>query len=227
MNATWRRIIPARAGFTIHVFEELSEPRDHPRSRGVYPGHGQRLCDPGGSSPLARGLRGAHWGQGLARRIIPARAGFTRSPRGHARRAAGSSPLARGLLGLTRPCTSATRIIPARAGFTPSTQLVEGTLRDHPRSRGVYPICSSIFSALAGSSPLARGLPDALNPRDESVRIIPARAGFTRRRPAHGRRPPDHPRSRGVYLSGLGHLGHWFGSSPLARGLRALRRLSH
>ena len=31
------RIIPARAGFTLHHHEIISASRDHPRSRGVYP----------------------------------------------------------------------------------------------------------------------------------------------------------------------------------------------
>ena len=50
-----------------------------------------------------------------------------------------------------------------------------------------------------GSSPLARGLPEADWPRRREDRIIPARAGFTTafRLPAASAR--DHPRSRGVY----------------------------
>ena len=51
-----RGIIPARAGFTVGTRTRCSRPRDHPRSRGVYPGGlGQAVLD-GGSSPLARGL---------------------------------------------------------------------------------------------------------------------------------------------------------------------------
>ena len=52
---------------------------------------------------------------------------------------------------------------------------------------------------IAGSSPLARGLP-ALSDADRLLfRIIPARAGFTPI-PSHAPRClPDHPRSRGVY----------------------------
>ena len=49
-------IIPARAGFTTNARPVRALCRDHPRSRGVY--HlGVRLRpQPGGSSPLARGL---------------------------------------------------------------------------------------------------------------------------------------------------------------------------
>ena len=52
------------------------------------------------------------------------------------------------------------------------------------------------------------------------VRIIPARAGFTR--PLVSRCPPvqDHPRSRGVYVFPTPRAPTTMGSSPLARGLR-------
>ena len=70
-----------------------------------------------------------------------------------------------------------------------------------------------------GSSPLARGLLAAVAARDLDARIIPARAGFTRVRAARQARGRDHPRSRGVYVSGtLLRMGA-IGSSPLARGL--------
>ena len=55
----YRRIIPARAGFTSPCDAEYMFCRDHPRSRGVYPGC-ERVCFcRHGSSPLARGLRDA------------------------------------------------------------------------------------------------------------------------------------------------------------------------
>ena len=50
-----------------------------------------------------------------------------------------------------------------------------------------------------GSSPLARGLRDSQGREHAFIRIIPARAGFTRRPPDLGARGADHPRSRGVY----------------------------
>ena len=70
-----------------------------------------------------------------------------------------------------------------------------------------------------GSSPLARGLPQAGHPVGDRRGIIPARAGFTSRILVRRRRMKDHPRSRGVY-----EVTHFMmlpaaGSSPLARGL--------
>ena len=71
----------------------------------------------------------------------------------------------------------------------------------------------------AGSSPLARGL--RRRPRRPRMGhgIIPARAGFTRRRRGHCGDRWDHPRSRGVYNPAREGRGFQQGSSPLARGL--------
>ena len=155
----------------------------------------------------------------------------------------GSSPLARGLQTTPFPRTSTVGIIPARAGFTISRMASNGGAGDHPRSRGVYHAFSSGLMVLVGSSPLARGLLEGADRRDDALGIIPARAGFTRdhERPrVHGW---DHPRSRGVYArSGAARSpGSWIiparagftrghrrrqearrGSSPLARGLQGL-----
>ena len=72
------RIIPARAGFTSPPPRRRPSHWDHPRSRGVYDISGSPPGRSWGSSPLARGLP---VGAGVLleeRRIIPARAGFTR-----------------------------------------------------------------------------------------------------------------------------------------------------
>ena len=154
-----RRIIPARAGFTLALFAILFTAI--------------------GSSPLARGLHlGRNDDRGVGR-IIPARAGFTLGAsgdtmivpdhprsRGVYRRAPrcrsscrGSSPLARGLLPQEARGGPEHRIIPARAGFTQCPRHPPARRRDHPRSRGVY--------QRGGDGPRHDG------------RIIPARAGFT------------------------------------------------
>ena len=72
-----RRIIPARAGFTVIAWERESHPKDHPRSRGVYAPGDIIIRQVGGSSPLARGLLLHLHRPDLTPRIIPARAGFT------------------------------------------------------------------------------------------------------------------------------------------------------
>ena len=133
------------------------------------------------------------------RRIIPARAGFTRGGRptfrgrwDHPRSRGvyfneedlngalrGSSPLARGLRDHYPRARSAAGIIPARAGFTIAPREAAARFEDHPRSRGVYD------------------------------------------RPTYNNREreEDHPRSRGVYTIQPTVQSSPMGSSPLARGL--------
>ena len=78
---------------------------------------------------------------------------------------------------------------------------------------------SSTSSPKRGSSPLARGLRDALHCQHHWQGIIPARAGFTAGESENAMPNQDHPRSRGVYWdAGVTERGHK-GSSPLARGL--------
>ena len=70
-----------------------------------------------------------------------------------------------------------------------------------------------------GSSPLARGLPAVRGVEDGSIRIIPARAGFTGVGFIVRFLSGDHPRSRGVYHKDTVECIWMIGSSPLARGL--------
>ena len=136
----------------------------------------------------------------------------------------GSSPLARGLLNRREPLNHGHGIIPARAGFTATGLSGAPSTWDHPRSRGVYDHQMSFYGTGIGSSPLARGLRGRRRHSGSPSRIIPARAGFT---PAHQRShffPGDHPRSRGVYSNFDGMCLPDWGSSPLARGLRAADR---
>ena len=233
------RIIPARAGFTPPGRSRDSRRRDHPRSRGVYRAPSGFRENSVGSSPLARGLR-TSVGSGTPKTgIIPARAGFTwgwdcfgPAPGDHPRSRGvytpeqvaaewhcGSSPLARGLLPFGVLGLDHAGIIPARAGFTVTHTIFRLPETDHPRSRGVYTFPSERARLESGSSPLARGLPARAAALLLAQRIIPARAGFTRRRPRPRGRRGDHPRSRGVYLLAL-YMDDWrSGSSPLARGL--------
>ena len=176
--AVRRRIIPARAGFTI-ITNTIPWCRpDHPRSRGVYPRHHDGHIELAGSSPLARGLRLTGQPVEDPERIIPARAGFTnRAELRDSRRpdhprsrgvysllreyqdgGGGSSPLARGLHDTCLPGELLFGIIPARAGFTECFQHSASSPPDHPRSRGVYRLKPGMLPCIQGSSPLARGL---------------------------------------------------------------------
>ena len=179
-----RWIIPARAGFTPGRVEDGAADGDHPRSRGVY----HLVIDAGrvfwGSSPLARGLRLALSSMGRKDRIIPARAGFTRSSRASSARST-DHPRSRGVYHriIWRPGASR-RIIPARAGFTVRPREAPAQGPDHPRSRGVYMSRRRKSTPVIGSSPLARGLLAEPLTAAQAAGIIPARAGFTATRPA-------------------------------------------
>ena len=116
------------------------------------------------------------------------------------------------------------RIIPARAGFTVTDLTVIPPCQDHPRSRGVYYLILDSTVPIAGSSPLARGLRLSYWLAYDGSRIIPARAGFTNHLIGARDTTPDHPRSRGVYLSMYGFIMLAEGSSPLARGLLTAER---
>ena len=76
-SSPWKRIIPARAGFTEPEEERKHENTDHPRSRGVYSSSSSAHREAVGSSPLARGLRPQTKIVKVTHGIIPARAGFT------------------------------------------------------------------------------------------------------------------------------------------------------
>ena len=91
--------------------------------------------------------------------------------------------------------------------------------RDHPRSRGVYPVSCTSATMLRGSSPLARGLHADVRGGRECRGIIPARTGFTAWAAPSTISSTDHPRSRGVYPDGFLERDFCLGSSPLARGL--------
>ena len=91
--------------------------------------------------------------------------------------------------------------------------------RDHPRSRGVYAGAGCRGGSGAGSSPLARGLPDSVVEGGEGAGIIPARAGFTQDYLEVNNLNTDHPRSRGVYMLLCKPDEGVRGSSLLARGL--------
>ena len=152
-------------------------------------------------------------------RIIPARAGFTASEDGRLV-LGGDHPRSRGVYHFVMPR------FPTHVGSSPLARglpalPVRGRNRegDHPRSRGVYPASGIGAEAMVGSSPLARGLRPDIRLVGDGLRIIPARAGFTGPRSGALLSGRDHPRSRGVYVTGGLSEPVVPGSSPLARGL--------
>ena len=92
----------------------------------------------------------------------------------------------------------------------------------HPRSRGEHLILPLLLNDVFGSSPLARGTPDAHESLGVRGRLIPARAGNTHFSRLNAQPVSAHPRSRGEH-SRLGAVDERaFGSSPLARGTQSV-----
>ena len=234
-----RRIIPAHAGFTPRPAAAGRRTTDHPRTRGVYIPRWVRGSARVGSSPHTRGLRDLDVADLCGARIIPAHAGFTSRPRScpwpardHPRTrgvyvvtssstvfAKGSSPHTRGLPVDQGLDGGSPGIIPAHAGFTMHAPERMYPRPDHPRTRGVYRRCRRRTAARAGSSPHTRGLLGVQGTVVDDARIIPAHAGFTRRRHRDQHRSEDHPRTRGVYATRASPHPPLPGSSPHTRGL--------
>ena len=152
------RIIPARAGFTGFSFGFGCVGWDHPRSRGVYMFSTVISRESKGSSPLARGLLGTDLDGFMGDRIIPARAGFTRTPEA-CERSPKDHPRSRGVYpGRTVLIPDGMGSSPLARGLQDEVALCRGDSVDHPRSRGVYSAAYRPEETRPGSSPLARGL---------------------------------------------------------------------
>ena len=236
-----RRFIPARAGNTGTGCAPPNHAAVHPRSRGEHPMSGARIPPANGSSPLARGTPSPRSRPQSESRFIPARAGNTgrgrrrmveepvhpRSrgehlrPRDELPDEGGSSPLARGTRAALAHGPDPERFIPARAGNTARLASSSCWVPVHPRSRGEHDLDLNQKSAWFGSSPLARGTPEARGAGPEPERFIPARAGNTRSGSPCRARWWVHPRSRGEHRGRLWPARFRTGSSPLARGTRA------
>ena len=173
-------LIPARAGKTVGQDLRCEEDRAHPRACGENAHPRAVLIFGSGSSPRVRGKPPQCVHQCRTTRLIPARAGKTRSNTWANPLREGSSPRVRGkrLTVLVRQLRQ--RLIPARAGKTgePSrTGIVAGA---HPRACGENAAGIASVALVQGSSPRVRGKrsSEALHvPRE---RLIPARAGKTR-----------------------------------------------
>ena len=119
-----------------------------------------------------------------------------------------------------------TGIIPARAGSTRIFMSASGTDEDHPRSCGEHRVPWATCRRRSGSSPLVRGALDGRGLAASSWRIIPARAGSTRRWDHAVSRRRDHPRSCGEHMCLCVGVEELLGSSPLVRGALG-RREAH
>ena len=238
VSPTSNGLIPARAGTTLCRLSVRHSRRAHPRSRGDHSSETQNRLVGLGSSPLARGPHLSQWEDEHVFGLIPARAGTTysrslccRVHRAHPRsrgdhrrvslitlRIVGSSPLARGPRNHGLADTIAAGLIPARAGTTDEGGSERVTARAHPRSRGDHGGARRKPLLRQGSSPLARGPPDAETPVDAAAGLIPARAGTTHKNGSGARLTGAHPRSRGDHRDPLCLRLMRQGSSPLARG---------
>ena len=185
-----------------------------------------------------RGKLQARGVDGVARRIIPARAGQTspyavwrnRSadhPRACGANAAatssgigwpGSSPRVRGKHRAHVGAAHTRRIIPARAGQTRCRRTGMRARPDHPRACGANVNTWSPIDLNIGSSPRVRGKPIRHHVARDRRRIIPARAGQTGRRARRVEQGPDHPRACGANTAHEVKTCRKHGSSPRVRG---------
>ena len=194
------RIIPAYAGSTRELVEDLLGVRDHPRIRGEHPAASPNTNRALGSSPHTRGARTVPVRVRSISSDHPRIRGehTPRSTRRPKRR--GSSPHTRGARRDLPERAQSNRIIPAYAG---STRLRPGDIQphwDHPRIRGEH----GRFDA--------RGI--------QRPRIIPAYAGSTLSFHFFAFWSQDHPRIRGEHAQRHDPKGVFTGSSPHTRGAR-------
>ena len=130
----------------------------------------------------------------------------------------GSSPRVRGKRPRDPHPQSKRRLIPARAGKTFERLLQVGGLRAHPRACGENNMHYATLSRRLGSSPRVRGKLGELRQRDQHNRLIPARAGKTRREWYSLRDCRAHPRACGENLWHPRGRMVRLGSSPRVRG---------
>ena len=216
-------IIPACAGSTSWALTVSRLSRDHPRMRGEHSQLRASSSSSSGSSPHARGARPRCSARAGTKGIIPACAGST--PRHTARvTKAQDHPRMRGEHWLfSDAVTHRQWIIPACAGSTMKSKLRPSKSRDHPRMRGEHIVGLRLFVHHVGSSPHARGAHRLELQNLAGLGIIPACAGSTANTGSSGTAAWDHPRMRGEHdRTGEAYPDHE-GSSPHARGARAVR----
>ena len=194
-------LIPARAGKTALSGVPETWCRAHPRACGENGMNSKGSSFPAGSSPRVRGKPPARTVAARAPGLIPARAGKTdrhgqvqEALPAHPRACGenyyfaiashailGSSPRVRGKQELPAEYMPLGGLIPARAGKTCCTTSRAGTITAHPRACGENYTPELVMLDEAGSSPRVRGKPRRRAPLHEHRRLIPARAGKTKK----------------------------------------------
>ena len=116
-------------------------------------------------------------------------------------------------------------LIPAHAGKTRVVPNVVCETGAHPRSRGENLARLDSGIGELGSSPLTRGKRAWQCIPSPQPGLIPAHAGKTLLRSYPARTTAAHPRSRGENSEFSSLVLQNFGSSPLTRGKRPLRRV--
>ena len=214
--------------------------RAHPRVCGE---NGHAPCSVGcggGSSPRVRGKRAPGGRQGPVLGLIPACAGKTsrgsrRWPRCSAHPRAcgenagtplallgtrGSSPRVRGKPAAASTFPALSGLIPACAGKTRGCSRAGTPRPAHPRACGENDVHAEASVRFEGSSPRVRGKRAPPSSAGHRGRLIPARAGKTRKPPASP--PPEtaHPRACGENDVPAAPVLPQLGSSPRVRGKR-------
>ena len=233
-----QRLIPARAGKTCSLCSWTPPARAHPRACGENAFFAVVGAVRVGSSPRVRGKRVGRRVQRARERLIPARAGKTRS-RPRPRRSAGahpracgenvgeqpvalpvvgSSPRVRGKLRAIQLRCPRAGLIPARAGKTGRGDRGGQGAGAHPRACGENRPFVPTQEQLDGSSPRVRGKLASGPWRSKRRGLIPARAGKTDAQQPSVIYPWAHPRACGENVPTLVTSQAEAGSSPRVRG---------
>ena len=196
-----------------------------------------------GSSPRVRGKPAVNQTGQREAGLIPARAGKTRrrgrrqpAPPAHPRACGenpfistvlgydiGSSPRVRGKRPLQPGHFSVFGLIPARAGKTVRYESKITPPAAHPRACGENPTESEWVMGWGGSSPRVRGKLAVRQSHQDSVGLIPARAGKTVRTVWRRTGSGAHPRACGENVMLVRGSSGIVGSSPRVRGKRRSR----
>ena len=233
-----RRLIPARAGSTTSRRTRPRATTAHPRASGEHSSVFSSADCIAGSSPRERGAQEIADLTDRELRLIPARAGSTPPARACPRRHPahprasgehadaldemdindGSSPRERGAQDGAKAGGIPLRLIPARAGSTLLLADTRSGAPAHPRASGEHLGLIVAGYVMAGSSPRERGARCSRARSSPTSRLIPARAGSTRRPSRTRGRRPAHPRASGEHASRVSEIPRTAGSSPRERG---------